>query len=101
MNMQKLMQEAQKMQVQLQKEQKELEKNVYMGKSSLITVEINGKYEVVSVKFNSSEMESIDTEDLEMLEDMIMVATNDALKKIAEDKNNRMSKYGAGLAGLM
>ena len=99
--MQRLMQEAQKMQAQLQKDQKELENTVYEGSSSLVSVKINGKYEVTEVKINLSDNESIEAGDREMLEDMFMVAMNDALKKIAADKEKKIGKYGSGLAGLM
>lgn len=101
MNMQRLMQEAQKMQAQLQKDQKELENTVYEGSSSLVTLKINGKYVVTEVKINLPEGDSIEFDDKEMLEDMVMVAMNDALKKISNDKDKKMGKYGQGLAGLM
>ena len=99
MNMQKLMMEAQKMQAKLQKEQVELENSIYEGTSSLVTVTINGKKEVKSVKLNIDE--DISTEDVEMLEDMIMVAMNDAGKKADLDKEKRLGKYSQGLTGLM
>lgn len=101
MNMQMIMQQAKKMQAQLQKDQEELEKTDYVGSSSLVNVKINGKYEVVSVKINLPEGESIGADDREMLEDMLMVAMNDAVKKVAADKEKKMGKYGQGLAGLM
>ena len=101
MNMQMIMQQAKKMQAQLQKDQEELEKTEYEGSSSLVNVKINGKYEVVSVKINLPEGESIGADDREMLEDMLMVAMNDAVKKVAADKEKKMGKYGQGLAGLM
>ena len=99
MNMQKLMMEAQKMQAKLQKEQAELENTSYEGNSSLVKVVINGKKEVTSVKLNIEE--EISTEDVEMLEDMIMLAMNDAVKKAEVDKEKRLGKYGQGLTGLM
>ena len=99
MNMQKLMMEAQKMQAKLQKEQAELENTSYEGNSSLVKVVINGKKEVISVKLNIEE--DITTEDVEMLEDMIMLAMNDAVKKAESDKEKRLGKYGQGLTGLM
>ena len=99
MNMQKLMMEAQKMQAKLQKEQAELENTSYEGNSSLVKVVINGKKEVISVKLNIEE--DITTEDVEMLEDMIMVAMNDAGKKADADKEKRLGKYSQGLTGLM
>lgn len=99
MNMQNLMREAQKMQAQLQKTQKELEQTNYEGDSSLVKVVINGKHEVQTVKFNLDNDFSLD--DIEMLEDMILVAMNDAIKKAIKDKEAKLSKYGSGLTGLM
>ena len=99
MNMQKLMMEAQKMQAKLQKEQLELENTNYEGKSSLVTVVINGKKEVKSVKLDVND--DISKDDVEMLEDMIMLAMNDAVKKAENDKEQRLGKYGQGLTGLM
>ena len=101
MNMQKLMQEAQKMQAQLQKDQKELEGTIYEGVSSFVKIKINGKYEVLSVNINLPEEETIGADDKEMLEDMFMVAMNEAVKKVEADKEKKMGKYGQGLAGLM
>lgn len=99
MNMQKLMMEAQKMQAKLQKEQVELENSTYEGTSSLVTVLINGKKEVKNIKINIEE--DITKDDVEMLEDMLMVAMNDAVKKADADKENRLGKYSQGLSGLM
>ena len=101
MNMQMIMQQAKKMQAQLQKDQEELERTEYDGSSSLVNVKINGKYEVISVKINLPLGESIEADDKEMLEDMIMVAMNEAVKKVAQDKEKKMGKYGQGLSGLM
>ena len=99
MNMQALMREAQKMQKELTKAQEELEKTTYEGSSSLVNVVVNGKKELVSIKINSEE--SIGKDEIELLEDMILVAVNDALKKAEADKNKKLSKYGQGLTGLM
>ena len=99
MNMQKLMQEAQKMQSKLMKEQAELEKTNYEGNSSNVSVVVNGKKDVVSVKLNVDKDFSLD--DIEILEDMILVALNDAMKKVDADKEKRMGKYSQGLTGLM
>ena len=99
MNMQKILQEAQKMQAQLQKDQKELEATIYEGVSSIVSVKMNGKYEVISVDLNLTD--DITVDDKYMLEDMIQVAINDAVKKISRDKEKKMGRYGQGLAGLM
>ena len=101
MNMQKLMQQAQQMQAQLMKDQKELEKTEYVGSSSFVSVKINGKHEVLEVKIDLPEGETIEANDKEMLEDMFMVAMNEAIGKLNQDKENKMGKYGQGLAGLM
>ncbi len=99
MNMQNLLQEAKKMQTKLLKEQEELEKTNYEGTSSNVSVVVNGKKDVVSVKLNLDDDFSKD--DAEILEDMILVALNDAMKKADDDKEKRMGKYGQGLSGLM
>ncbi len=101
MNMQMIMQQAKKMQAQIQKEQEELEKTEYTGSSSLVNVKINGRYEVLEVKINLPDGESIEPDDRDMLEDMIMIAMNDAVKKVSEDKEKKMGKFGQGLAGLI
>ena len=99
MNIQNLMREAQKMQKNLQKTQEELTNTIYEGVSSLVTIKLNGNKDVLSVKINSDE--TLEKEDIEMLEDMIMVAFKDASKKVDVDKEKKLGKYGQGLAGLM
>ena len=71
----------------------------YEGKSSLVNVILNGNKEIVSIKINMED--AIEKEDIELLEDMVMVAFNDASKKVDEDKEKKLGKYGSGLAGLM
>ena len=99
MNMQTLMREAQKMQKNLQKTQEELLNSKYEGTSSLVTIILNGNKDILSIKINSDE--SLEREDIEMLEDMIMVAFKEAAKKVDLDKEKKLGKYGQGLAGLM
>lgn len=99
MNIQNLMREAQKMQKNLQKTQEELANTNYEGTSSLVSITLNGNKDILSVKINSEE--SLEKEDIEMLEDMIVVAFKDAAKKVDEDKEKKFGKYGQGLAGLM
>ncbi len=96
-----IMQQAKKMQHDLQKTQDELEKSEYEGTSSLVSVKINGKNEVKKVEVKLSDDDTISVDDKEMLEDMIMVAMNEAVKKAQADKEKKMGKYGQGLAGLM
>ena len=99
MNMQALMREAQKMQKNLQKTQEELLNSKYEGTSSLVTIILNGNKDILSIKINSDDV--LEREDIEMLEDMIMVAFKEAAKKVDLDKEKKLGKYGQGLAGLM
>ena len=99
MNLQNIMREAQKMQKKMEKDQQELSNTNYEGKSSLVTIVLNGNKDIVSIKINTDE--SINSDDIEMLEDMILVAFQDASKKVDEDKEKKFGKYGQGLAGLM
>ena len=98
MNIQSLMREAQKMQKNLEKTQNELTSTEYEGSSSCVKVILNGNKDVKSVKIDSNEF---DVEDIELLEDMIMMAFKDAAKKVDADKEKKLGKYGQGLAGLM
>ncbi len=99
MNIQNLMREAQKMQKSLQKTQEELANTNYEGTSSLVKVVLNGNKDIVSVKFDINE--DFEKDDIEMLEDMVMVAFREASKKVDEDKEKKLGKYGQGLTGLM
>ena len=98
-NIQNLMREAQKMQKQLEKTQKELEGTSYEGNSELVSVVLNGDMSLKKIKINLDEQFS--TDDVDILEDMVLVAFNDAVKKLKEDKEKKLGKYGAGLSGLM
>ena len=93
------MKEAQKMQKELLKTQDELGNTEYNGESSIVSVVVNGNKEVKSVKINIEE--DITKDDAEMLEDMVLVALNDAMKKVDKDKEKKMSKYGSAFSGLM
>lgn len=97
MNMQAMMKQAQKLQKDMLKTQDEINNTEYTGKSSIVTVKMNGKKELISVKINA---ELFDAEDLELLEDMIIVAINDATKKIDKDTEDKMGIYTKGMPGL-
>ena len=99
MNMQQIMKQAQKMQRELQKTQNELENTHYEGKTSLVSIVLDGNKNVVSVKITSDG--DFDKDDLSMLEDMILLAFKDAAKKVDLDKEKKLGKYGAGLSGLI
>ena len=98
MNMQSLMMQAKKMQKDIEKSQKELENKEYTGKSQLVSATINGANKLLSVKIDMDEL-SID--DKEMLEDMIILAVNDAITQMEKDKEEKFGKYGQMFNGLM
>lgn len=99
MNMNALMQQARKMQEQMTKAQEELENAEIVGKAGgeMVTVTMNGKKEIKSIKLAR---EAVDPDDVEMLEDLILVAINDASKKAEELSSSKMGGLG-GLGGLM
>ena len=78
--------------------QEELEQAEVVGKAGgeMVTVTMNGKGEIKSIKLDKS---AVDPDDVEMLEDLIIVAINDASKKAEELKNEKMPMGGMG--GLM
>lgn len=97
MNIQAMMKQAQKLQKDMMNAKKEIDETIYEGKSSIVTVEAKGTKEITKVKINAT---SLEKEDLEMLEDMILVAVNDANKKIDEDTEKKLGKYTQGMPGL-
>ena len=98
-NMNNLMKQAQKMQKQMEEQQKELEEKEFTAAAGggAVEVTISGKKEVTKVKLQP---EVVDPDDIEMLEDLIMAATNEALRKCEEESQAQMSKITGGLSGL-
>lgn len=87
------------MQKQMEEQAKELEDQVYEATAGggVVKVTISGKKEVMSVHLDP---EVVDPDDIEMLEDLIMAATNEALRMQEEDQNTKMSKITGGMGGL-
>ena len=98
MNMQALMRQAQNLQKDMLKTKEEIDKMEFTGISSNVTVIVNGKKEILSVKIKAEE--DFDKEDMEMLEDMIQVAVNEALKKVDKETEKKMGKYSNMMPGL-
>ena len=99
-NMNNLMKQAQKMQKQMEENQKALEEKECTASAGggAVEITISGKKEVTAVKIKE---EVVDPDDVEMLEDLIMAATNEALRKVEEEAAAAMSKLtgGMGLGG--
>ena len=98
-NMNNLMKQAQKMQRQAEENQKALEEKEFTAKAGggAVEVTISGKREVTKVKLQE---EVVDPDDIEMLEDLIVAATNEALRKVEQESAAMMSKLTGGLGGL-
>ncbi|MDD3392051.1 MAG: YbaB/EbfC family nucleoid-associated protein [Bacilli bacterium] len=97
MNMQALMKQAQKIQKEMTESKKIIDEKVFTATSSFVTVEVYGNKKVKKITINS---ESIDKDEIEMLEDIIVVAFNEALKNIDEETEETMGKYTKGMPGL-
>lgn len=98
MNMQAILKQAQNLQKDMLKEQEKINSTIFEGESSLVKVKINGKKEVLEVLIDKSS--SMDADDLEALQDMIMIAMNEAMKKVDKMTNEKMGKFANGMPGL-
>lgn len=98
MNIQALMRQAQTLQKDMQKQEEEIEKTTFEGENALVKVKVNGKKEILSVTIENKE--NLEKDDLEILEDMIMVAINNAFKKVDDLREKKMSKYSNMMPGL-
>ena len=96
MDMQKLMKQAQKMQNDMAKAQEQLKEMTVVGSASgdMVKVTANGGNEILAIEINP---EVVDPEDVEMLQDLILVAINDAMDKAGELANTEMSKVTGGM----
>lgn len=95
-NMNNIMKQAQKLQKQMEDAQKALESKVFESSvgGGAVTVTVTGKKEITSVKIKP---EVVDADDVEMLEDLVLTAVNDALKKAEEETSSEMGKLTGGL----
>ena len=99
-NMNNLMKQAQKMQRQMEEAQRQLEESEVTATAGggAVEVTVSGKHEVTKIKLSE---EVVDPDDIEMLEDLIMAATNEALRKIEEATQQSMAKITGGLGGSL
>ncbi len=97
MNMQAIMQQAQKMQKDLQKKKDELNKKEFNGTSELVDVVFTGdkKLKSVNIKIEGT----LDEDDKEVLQDMMVIAINDAMSKIDKETESMLGAYSS-LGGL-
>ena len=97
-NMNNLMKQAQRMQRQMGESQKELEEKEFTAAAGggAVEVTITGKKEVTKVKLSP---EVVDPDDIEMLEDLIVAATNEAIRQVEDSTQEAMAKITGGLGG--
>ena len=97
-NMNNMMKQVQKMQKQMEEQQKMLEESEYTATAGggAVEVTVTGKKVVTKVKLDP---DAVDPDDVEMLEDLIMVAVNEAIKKADDASASAMSKMTGGMGG--
>lgn len=98
-NMNNMMKQLKKAQENMQKKQEEIEATILEVDKGMVKVEITGKKEIKSITIDP---EVVDKDDVEMLEDLIMVAVNEAIAKADDLMNSEMGKLtgGLGIPGL-
>ena len=99
MNQAAMMKQAQKMQQDLLRMQQEQESKTFTAKAGggMVAATVNGKHELVNLEINP---EAVDPDDVDMLQDMIIAAVNEAMRTADSEAANNMSKLTGGLGGL-
>ena len=101
MNQAAMMKQAQKLQQEMLRMQQEQETKTYTAKAGggMVSATVNGKHEVVNIEINP---EAVDPDDVEMLQDLIMAAVNEAMRTADAEAANNMSRLtgGMNLGGL-
>ena len=96
MNQAAMIKQAQKMQQEMLRMQEEMENATYKATAGggMVTAEVSGKHQVVSLEINP---EAVDPEDVEMLQDMVIAAINEAMRNADNESANNMSRLTGGL----
>ncbi|WP_046176595.1 YbaB/EbfC family nucleoid-associated protein [Domibacillus indicus] len=95
-NMQNMMKQMQKMQKQMQQAQEELAEKQFEGTAGggMVKVTLSGQKQVTDVQIQE---EVVDPDDIEMLQDLVLAAVNDALKKVDDETNQTMGQFTKGM----
>ena len=96
MNQAAMMKQAQKMQQEMLRMQEEMENKTYTAAAGggMVTAEVNGKHQLVNLTIKE---EAVDPDDVEMLQDMVIAAANEAMRAAEADAANNMSRLTGGL----
>ena len=98
-NMQQLMRQAQKLQDQMTKAQEELDAREYEAAAGggMVSCKVSGKRELLSITIDP---QVVDPDDIEMLQDLILAAVNEALRKGEETRESEMGRISGGMGGM-
>ena len=96
MNQAAMMKQVQKMQQDMLRMQEEMERKTYTATTGggMVKAEVNGKHEIISLEINP---EAVDPDDVEMLQDMVIAAVNEAMRSAEADAANSMAQMTGGL----
>ncbi len=96
MNQAAMLKQAQKMQQEMLKMQQEQEAKTFTAKAGggMVAATVNGKHELTALEINP---EAVDPDDVEMLQDMVIAAVNEAMRAADEEASNNMSRLTGGL----
>ena len=98
MNMQAMLRQAQNLQKQMLKEQEKINNMSFTSENGLVSVTMKGDKRITKVSIKKDE--DFSSDDLEMLEDMILVSVNDAINQVDKVTEEKLGKYSKGLPGL-
>lgn len=98
MNMQALMKQAQNLQKEMLKTKNEIDQMEFTKENSFVSVKVNGKKEVLKVSIKPDE--DFDLQDIELLEEMIQIAVNEALREVDRVTEEKMGKYSSMMPGM-
>lgn len=97
MNIQAMMKQAQKIQKEMMEAKDKLDKEVFESTKSFVTIKALGNKTITEIKIDS---EGLEKDDIEMLQDLIMIATNEVMSQIDKETEKVMGKYTQGMPGL-
>ena len=99
MNMQSMMKQMQKLQKNMKKDQDELNATVFEGHAAddAVVVKFTGEHKMTDISIKE---EAIDPDDVDMLQDLVLMAVNDAMSKIDKQTQETMGKYSRNIPGL-
>jgi DNA-binding YbaB/EbfC family protein len=97
MNMQAMLKQAQKLQKDMMNAKNEIDKMEFSNETSFVKVVAGGDKKIKSIQINK---DSLDQDDIEMLEDIILVSVNDVLKQIEKVTEDKLGKYTKGMPGI-